>query len=266
MYLDKQWRVITVGDGDLSFSRSLVEHHNMSCVGATTFDSKTTLLRHYVDDHLTYLLDKGVPVYHEVDVMRPDRFPDALLRGADLVIFQFPLLPVNENAAAFSRVAVSGDTNLAHRWLLNRFLHNAHRYLLDPDGAGVCMITSKDVKPYSDWNLQGSVAQHTNMFFLGTSAFKPQTFPPYKIQNVSRDSAVKSTRAITYVWASSASLALRRKLQPADRQGQSTCDLCGVGPFHRSDDMLAHQVSKRHKRLVKYEHNWQTFFNKNALD
>jgi hypothetical protein len=60
MYINPDWRILTVGDGDLSFSASLMAHHKPRSLTATIFDSRATLMRKYGDDENYQRLKKMV--------------------------------------------------------------------------------------------------------------------------------------------------------------------------------------------------------------
>ena len=47
MILDKQWRILTVGDGDLSFSYALNSQVPQGQVTASTYDSAQTIRDKY---------------------------------------------------------------------------------------------------------------------------------------------------------------------------------------------------------------------------
>mgnify|MGYP000046988277 CR=1 FL=1 len=49
MYIDPKWRVLTVGDGDLSFSASLLKNYQPQQLTATIYDSKGSLDEKYGD-------------------------------------------------------------------------------------------------------------------------------------------------------------------------------------------------------------------------
>ena len=91
MYLNSQWRVITIGDGDLSFSHALVKSRNIKQLVATVFDSKQILSDKYGEQHLKTLESEGITVLTGFDICKPESWGNVQLHSADLVIFQFPL-------------------------------------------------------------------------------------------------------------------------------------------------------------------------------
>lgn len=85
-------RILLVGDGDLSFARSIVEHHGCADVMASTFDSREVLLEKYpqAKSNVEYLEGEGQGVMHSVDATRLTQ--KELRKGQrwDRVVFNFP--------------------------------------------------------------------------------------------------------------------------------------------------------------------------------
>lgn len=85
-------RILLVGEGDLSFARSVVEHHGCADVLATTLDPVAELLEKYPQAaaHIQYLEDEGQGVMHEVDATKLAQ--KELRKGQlwDRVVFNFP--------------------------------------------------------------------------------------------------------------------------------------------------------------------------------
>lgn len=85
-------RILLVGEGDLSFARSVVEHHGCADVLATTLDPVAELLEKYPQaaGHIQYLEDEGQGVMHEVDATKLAQ--KELRKGQlwDRVVFNFP--------------------------------------------------------------------------------------------------------------------------------------------------------------------------------
>ena len=72
MYLPSDSRIITVGDGDLSFSRALLTHIAPENLLATTYDSEMALREKYQRHALDDLINAGVNVVHSLDITAPD--------------------------------------------------------------------------------------------------------------------------------------------------------------------------------------------------
>lgn len=263
MYLSNSWNVITVGDGDLSFSQALLKKCPGIHVCTTVLDSEHQLREKYKDNAIDSLKNAQQSIVYGVDIIRPDSFTNRLQNRFDLAIFQFPLVPNAGPRRPGQSWHQSNDSNLMNRKLLHAFLQNAAKLLLSPEGARLCYITSKDVKPYCDWNIEALGNDHNGqpspMEYIGQMPFNPNEFPGYRIRNVDRDKQVKSTAAITYVWTDNTNQPLSKTLQKPNFASDEYCQLCGVGPIQTAKDWQAHLNSRLHKRRLNYQLQWENY-------
>ena len=88
-------RILLIGEGDLSFARSLVEYHNCENVTATVYESREELEGKYpyVGENSTLVEDLGARVVYEVDATKTKG--KAGLGGVgigtmDRIFFNFP--------------------------------------------------------------------------------------------------------------------------------------------------------------------------------
>lgn len=259
MIIDKNWRILTVGDGDLSFSLALQQHFHPDTLCASIFDSKVELGKKYGTQNYEQLRSLEVPIFTEVDVTQPSTFIDLPSNAFDLVIFQFPLLPSYSSFKAFESREGGANSNILNRNLLHIFLRHCAEYWLDNDGSGLIYISSKDVKPYSDWDLENAIEKNTACQFIGLTEFNAELFPGYRIRNVDRDKHVKSTAGTTYVYSTRPQSNIQKSLILSNKKSSLHCRLCGTGPFYNEQDRLSHYLSKRHLRLLKYDTQWNEF-------
>ena len=68
MYIDSNWRILTVGDGDLSFSHALLKRFNPKLLTASVLDSEQVLLAKYGENSLAQLKQAGIDVVTELDI------------------------------------------------------------------------------------------------------------------------------------------------------------------------------------------------------
>jgi len=264
MYINPKWRILTVGDGDLSFSSSLWHHHKPQSLTATIFDDLTTLTDKYGGQFYQQLNQAGCKVLTDFDVTNPQTWSTLAPQQFDLVIFQFPLVPGFSDRNDFSQQCQHVGVNTLNRRLLRTFLLNSINHFLDPAGPQLCLITSKDVKPYREWDIEHSLIQNTAINYLGNMAFNSADFPDYRIRNVDRDKFVKNTLGISYVWSARQhcefdDLLTPAKFQTSQANGNSEyCAMCRVGPFGNEQDKRIHQQSKRHLKMANFEQQWQT--------
>lgn len=257
MYLNPNWRILTVGDGDLSFSYALATDIKPTKLVASTYDDATTLITKYADNALTALKASNVTVLNSFDVTNPETWQRLNGELFDLVIFQFPLIPAFVGQAAFRENTVS--INTLNRALLHQFIKYATDFALDINGPMLCYITSKDVKPYREWNIEGSLNDSLASRYLGQMPFDIGLFPGYKIRNVDRDKHVKDTSGISYVFSPNEVPELKDKLTIPVYLGNHSCPLCRVGPFHGEEDKQKHLLAKKHQQMLAFEADWQAW-------
>ncbi|MEG3753066.1 class I SAM-dependent methyltransferase [Psychromonas arctica] len=257
MIIDKTWRILTVGDGDLSFSASLLTHYQPASLTATVLDTSDVLLGKYAHNDYQTLLDQQCPVLCEFDVTDPNAWSTLEKHSFDLVIFQFPLIPAFKSHQEFQEKCKEVHINTLNRQLLRHFLVNSFKHFLDPNGARLCYITSKDVKPYKEWNIENALHRNTDIDYLGWHNFNIDAFPGYKVRNVDRDKHVKDTKGITYVWSDNSAHAIKSQLNESLYKGDAYCELCATGPYNNDQDKLKHQSTKKHLNMLNYEAMWQ---------
>lgn len=266
MRLDPKWKILTIGDGDLSFSLSLFQDLGVKNVVATVLDDANTIQKKYSDNALNTLSKLNIPTITNFDVTDPQSWQGFEKNRFDLVIFQFPLIPHNDDIHSYQLANKIGSSNLQNRRLLRLFLRHAFEYFLAPQGQQLAMITSKNVKPYSDWNIEHSLHQGIGIRYLGELPFEQNQFPSYRIRNVNRDKQVKHTAATTYVWGRAPNPLLKDTLQPSAKNMANHCPLCGTGPIKDKQDRLAHESSKRHVQLQVFEEQWLSYLDNNPYD
>ena len=264
MILNKNWRILTIGDGDLSFSYSLQKYHSPLNLVATVYDDKVTMTQKYGDDFYQKLKTANIPVFFSFDITDPKSWGNISKESFDVVIFQFPLLPAFSSfehfQSSFSHsLGINENTviNILNRQLLRRFLLNVNTHFLDKSGQQLCFITSKDVKPYQEWNIEYSLAMDTPLTYLGASEFDIKLFPEYKVRNVDRDKHVRDTKGQTYVWSVNPEHAIKQQLQPVAFQEDNCCQCCRAGPFISEQERLNHEKTKKHLKMQSFEKAWK---------
>ncbi|WP_441003111.1 class I SAM-dependent methyltransferase [Pseudocolwellia agarivorans] len=260
MYINPAWRILTIGDGDLSFSYSLLKHYQPAALTATIFDDYASLADKYSEDHYQHLLAQGCDVLTSFDVTNSQTWEGLNKHQFDVVIFQFPLLPAFNSVEEFNQQCgnklKSVSLNTLHRRLLRDYLLNCFNEFLDQKGAQIALITSKDVKPYRQWNIEQALTLKTNINYIGSMPFEIEMFPGYKIRNVDRDKHVKDTQGITYAFSRKITTELDALLLKPEYLKAHYCGACRVGPLHSEQDKLNHIASKRHQQMQIFEQQW----------
>jgi len=264
--IDPSWRVLTIGDGDLSFSHAISANYRPKVLCATVFDQISDVEEKYGLASYQQLIDAKAQVLSGFDVTDSQSWQGLQRQSFDLVIFQFPLIPNDRSAVSHQQAAQLGDANLRHRRLLRQFLLNAQQHFLAPQGQRLAIITSKDVKPYRQWDIEQSLTLDTSMEYLGQMPFDAQLFPGYQIRNVDRDKFVKQTHGISYFYSDQGQHDVVSTLTKADYlQGKEQfCGMCRVGPMLTIADRAAHQHSKRHHQMAAFDARWRKFLGLNT--
>jgi hypothetical protein len=270
MYIDPKWRVLTIGDGDLSFSASLLKYHQPRQLTATIYDSKDCLDKKYGDEYYCQLQQGNCQVITEFDVTNKKTWGELNHKSFDVVIFQFPLLPAFPSQQVFQAQCESFSVNTLNRALLRKYLLNCFEYFLDDNGAKLALITSKNVKPYLEWDIERSLIRNTDINYIGRFYFDITKFPDYKVRNVNRDKHVKSTQGTTYIYSSD-SLENCKAIfdkdsddyitynRPSRVPEHKTCQACRTGAFSTERDKKMHLATKKHRQMFEYEAQWLFF-------
>ena len=253
---------MTIGDGDLSFSRALLAYVSHDNLIATTYDSEDVLRNKYTRNALDDLLNAGVKVEHSIDISNlasVNRLPQNF---ADIVIFNHPLVPT-QHSDGLDQKERKKQANLANRDLLYQFLKHSFTVLLNPEGERLCYITSKSVKPYSDWQIETSLTLNTSYQFLGNQTFNLSLFKNYMVRKIDKDKYVKHEASQVYVYSDNYAHPINSYLTAFSFTADQCCPLCRIGPFTQADDLKNHYNTRLHKTQQQFHDAWSTHLNQN---
>ena len=257
MFINKAWRILLIGDGDLSFAYALQKNYQPKKLVATVFDREQDLIIKYGDKYIKALKELNITPIFKVDITNPQSWKKIPQEGFDVVIFQFPLIPSFKSKAEFERT--QGSINILNRSLLRNFLINSFKYFLDPNGSLLAFISSKDVNPYKTWNIENSLNLGLAINFLGKMNFDLNNFPEYKIRHVDADRHVKDTQSFTYIWSSKTSCEISDKLTKQDYSAPYFCPLCKAGKFYSLEDQQRHFTSRKHLLMQSFDDEWNAY-------
>lgn len=272
MLIKPSWRVLTVGDGDLSFSYALLKKFSPRLLTATTLDQADQILEKYSSSNFLHALQREkVTTFNGFDVTQADSWQN-IKAEYDLVIFQFPLIPAYLDQQDFeSKRHQLPNSNIANRHLLRQFLFNCFEHFLDKKGQRLAYISSKDVKPYCQWDIERALTLNSEINYLGSFDFDKALFNEYQLRNVNRDKKIKDTQGTTYVWSDKSTQQITstgdmrtwlNSLQPLQHNNANCCPLCKAGPFTTEHDFKMHTATKKHQLLADYEKQWLQFLDK----
>lgn len=182
-------RILTIGDGDLSFSRSLVDAHGCAALLATTYDSAEEILEKYpqAQENKEAIEAEEQRVLHGVDATKlGQREVKKQAGGWERVMFNFPHVggkstDVNRQvrynqgmfSLTFSLVARIAD-HIVLEMLVSFF--KAVTPLLAPHGTVI--VTLFEGEPYTLWNIR-DLARHSGLEVQRSFRFQADAYPGY---------------------------------------------------------------------------------------
>ncbi|KAI8953971.1 hypothetical protein F4801DRAFT_68291 [Xylaria longipes] len=178
-------KILLVGDGDLSFAASLVEHHYCVDVTATVFEkNREELLEKYphAEDNIAKIeAEEGCRVLFSVDATKMVPFTNKLGRsktsgsenasGAagvmDRIIFNFPHVG-----------GKSTDVNRQVRYNQELLVSFFQRAIPSLAPGGSIIVTLFEGEPYTLWNIR-DLARHSGLQVERSFRFQATAYPGY---------------------------------------------------------------------------------------
>lgn len=196
-------RVLTVGDGDFSFSLSIARGNASSKstleMVASSHESNDSVLQTYSSPEiLQELKNLGVTVLHNVDATNLSLEP-ALMdhktsdKQFDYILWNFPCISATSRAADGQVQEIEDNKSL-----LRHFFTNAQAYLRP---AGEIHVTHKTIEPFSWWGVP-VLGIESGLQFLGEVVFDRCLYPGYVNRKVKHSKSFPCADARTFVFRS----------------------------------------------------------------
>ncbi|KAK7712649.1 hypothetical protein SLS64_005033 [Diaporthe eres] len=166
--------ILLIGEGDLSFSRALVEHHYCENVTATVLEKdleELTAKYPHVQENVDLIEAEGSKVAYDVDAKKMG--PWAKKSGKDSVgimdriIFNFPHVG-----------GKSTDVNRQVRYNQELLVEFFKRALLSLAPGGTIIVTLFEGEPYTLWNVR-DLARHSGLQVERSFRFQASAYPGY---------------------------------------------------------------------------------------
>lgn len=202
-------RILTVGDGDLSFSRALATVLRPQRLVATTYEAADRLEGIYTDfkDTVTTLREAGCEVLHGIDAATLLLSEDDHHGGFDRIVWNFPCVAVKDDKdeEPYDSGRVAGQQNLdgqttelkENRQLLRSFFEASKTKLCEKGGE--VHVTHKTKEPFSWWNIR-QLAREAGFTTRATLCFDRTLFPGYVNRKALVREGFNAVDAFTYVF------------------------------------------------------------------
>jgi 25S rRNA (uracil2634-N3)-methyltransferase len=170
-------RILTVGDGDLSFSLSIAnvfyekKQKKLNRLIATTHESLQSITEtyHNMESILSSLQNFGVKLYHNIDATQFEQYSFLPENSLDIVIWNFPCIRVDKGAdGQVSELELNQQ-------LLRKFFQSV-KYILQRNGE--VHVTHKTIEPFSWWGLT-QIAAEEGFQLYGQIVFDRWNYPGY---------------------------------------------------------------------------------------
>ncbi|THY19375.1 hypothetical protein D6D02_02397 [Aureobasidium pullulans] len=163
-------RILIIGDGDLSFSRSLVDTHGCAALLATTYDTEAELLEKYpqAQENKDAIEAEEQRVLHGVDATKlGQKEVKKQAGGWERVVFNFPHVG-----------GKSTDVNRQVRY--NQEMLVSFFKAVTPLLAlhGTVIVTLFEGEPYTLWNIR-DLARHSGLEVQRSFRFQAEVYPGY---------------------------------------------------------------------------------------
>ncbi|KUI64650.1 25S rRNA (uridine-N(3))-methyltransferase [Cytospora mali] len=166
--------ILLIGEGDLSFSKALIDHHYCANVTATVLEpslEELTAKYPHVNGNIEAIEAEGSKVVYGVDAKKMGPFVHRAGRESvgsmDRIIFNFPHVG-----------GKSTDVNRQVRYNQELLVGFFKRALLSLAPGGTIIVTLFEGEPYTLWNIR-DLARHSGLQVERSFRFQASAYPGY---------------------------------------------------------------------------------------
>ena len=186
-------RILTVGDGDFSYSLALARACPDSTILATSYETEERLLQVYPElkDTLQELASLGVDVRYEVDATQLV----AIDGPFDRIVWNFPCTAIEDGQDGQNQAMED------NKELVRKFMVGAAKLLSDK---GQVHMNHKTKPPYDQWAIEKvaleKCGEDESMVYLGRVVLDRCALPPYVPRKALQKQSFPHHDACTYVF------------------------------------------------------------------
>ena len=181
--VNQNQQILTIGDGDFSFSLSLIKisnarNQNNKFVG-TSYESRETILKIYSnsDNILNNLEKEGAIVFHNIDAknLQSQLQLKPFKRSFHIIIWNFPCV-ASPNGKDGQVQEINDNVEL-----LTSFFSSCKKLLIkskEKGEYGEVRITHKTIEPFCWWNIL-QIAENCGWYHIGSVVFDKCLYKGY---------------------------------------------------------------------------------------